>query len=204
MVDGGDMRSADIVSAAPRCPPYLPRSATVGKRFLLPQFRTVRSRLTRRGSTTVRRRSRPSPAHRSRPRPVARSPHRPGRPAASNLPWRTSPAWVNPAGISSQWWVTRTMVGHSGSAANPAEAGDQALPGAEVEPGRRLVEQEQLGSAHQRPGQEHLLAFALGDHAEGAVPDGADTRPGPAGGRPGPSPRPSTGATRSRAPRRDR
>src|ERR1035441_2418809 len=41
MVDGGDMRSADIVSAAPRCPLYLPRSATVGKRLLLPQFRTV-------------------------------------------------------------------------------------------------------------------------------------------------------------------
>src|SRR5262244_2529232 len=36
---------------------------------------------------------------------------RPSRPVASTEPRRISIAWVNPAGTSSTWWVTITMVG---------------------------------------------------------------------------------------------
>ena len=41
-------------------------------------------------------------------------------PEATTLPSRSSSAWVNPGGISSTWWVTRTSAGASGSAARSA------------------------------------------------------------------------------------
>ena len=49
------------------------------------------------------------------------------------------------------------------------QRGDQVLAAAEVEPGRGLVEQQQLGVGHQRAGDLHPLALALAEGAEGAV-----------------------------------
>jgi hypothetical protein len=83
-------------------------------------------------------------------------------PDATSLPPRSSRAWVNPGGISSTWWETRTVAGH------------QVLTSAEVESGRRLVEQEQLRVGHQRAGDLYPLALPLAQSAEGAgaeVPD---------------------------------
>src|SRR5215468_5632721 len=45
---------------------------------------------------------------------------RPSRPVASTEPRRISIAWVNPAGTSSTWWVTITMVGAVPSVASRA------------------------------------------------------------------------------------
>ena len=42
------------------------------------------------------------------------------RPCATTAPSRSSSAWLNPAGISSTWWVTSTSAGASGSAASSA------------------------------------------------------------------------------------
>ena len=50
-----------------------------------------------------------------------------------------------------------------------AEAAHEVLAPAEVEAGGRLVEQHQLGVGHQRPGDLHALALALGQRAEAAV-----------------------------------
>ena len=90
-------------------------------------------------------------------------------PAAMSDPARTRPPWVNPGGISSQWCVTRTTGGLASSAASEREPHEQALAGAQVEAGEGLVEQEELGIAHQRPGQQDLLALALRDHPEGPI-----------------------------------
>ena len=49
------------------------------------------------------------------------------------------------------------------------QRGDQVLAPAEVEAGGRLVEQQQLGVGHQRPGDLDPLALALAEGAEGAV-----------------------------------
>ena len=117
-------------------------------------------------------------AHRDRHveagRHVLRRDHVAQGPAAMRDPARTRPPWVNPGGISSQWWVTRTSGGLAASARQRAEPHEQALAGAQVEAGEGLVEQEELGIAHQRPGQQDLLALALGDHPEGPVRDVAD------------------------------
>lgn len=42
---------------------------------------------------------------------------------------------------------------------------DEPFAGAQVEAGSRFVEHEELGVAHHRPGQQHLLALAFGEHA---------------------------------------
>ena len=97
------------------------------------------------------------------------------RPGETRRPSRTRAAWVMPGGISSMWWVTSTSGGHRRVGGQLAQPGHQPLTRPEVEPGRRLVEQQQLGPAHERPGQQHLLALALGDHAELPVADPART-----------------------------
>jgi len=66
------------------------------------------------------------------------------------------------------------------------QPGDQLLPAGQVEPGRRLVEQQQLRVGHQRAGDLHPLALALGQGAEPAVgqllhAELVEQVPGPAG-----------------------
>ena len=96
------------------------------------------------------------------------------RPCATTPPSRSSSAWVKPGGISSTWWVTSTSAGASGSCASSASRPHQVLPPAQVEPGGGLVEQQQLRVGHQRPGDLHPLALALGEGAVGAVGEAAD------------------------------
>ena len=49
------------------------------------------------------------------------------------------------------------------------QRGDELLASAEVEPGRRLVEQQQLGRGHQGAGQQHALALARRQQDEALV-----------------------------------
>ena len=49
------------------------------------------------------------------------------------------------------------------------QAGDQILPATEVQAGGGLVEQQKFGIGHQRPRDQHPLAFALRERAIGAV-----------------------------------
>ena len=121
-------------------------------------------------------------------------------PAATSSPPETRPPWVNPGGISSQWCVTRTIGGLAGIGGQSGEADQEPLPGAQVEPGERLVEQEQLRVAHERPGQQHLLALALRDHPERAIAEVAHAAERQKPVRLLPVLRPCTGSTTSRAP----
>ena len=77
---------------------------------------------------------------------------------------------MKPGGISSQWWVTRTSGGLAGSSASVGQVDQKAFAGAEIQAGEGFVQQDHLGIAHQGPGQEHLLALALRDHAERPLP----------------------------------
>ena len=52
-----------------------------------------------------------------------------------------------------------------------SELNQQAFPSAQVQPGEGLVEQDELGIAHECPCQEDLLALTLRDHPEGPFPD---------------------------------
>ena len=94
-------------------------------------------------------------------------------PAATARPSRSSSAWVKPGGISSTWWETRIVAGEYSSSASRRQRRDQVLAAAEVEPGRGLVEDQQLGVGHQRAGDLHSLALPLAEGAEGAVEQGA-------------------------------
>jgi hypothetical protein len=47
-----------------------------------------------------------------------------------------------------------------------SQTGQESFAGSEVESGRGFVEQEQLGVTHESPGQQHLLALTLRQHAE--------------------------------------
>ena len=58
--------------------------------------------------------------------------------------------------------------------------GHQPLPAADVEAGGRLVEQQQGRVRSSGPGQEDLLSFAVGKHAEGPVGDRLEARSRPA------------------------
>ena len=68
------------------------------------------------------------------------------------------------------------------------QAGQEPLAGPEVESGGRLVHQDQLGIAHQRPGQQDLLALALRQQAERPLAEGgaAESGLGEQGGGPCP------------------
>ena len=59
----------------------------------------------------------------------------------------------------------RRSVGVGGQVGQP---GHQLLAAAEVKPGGGLVEQQQLGVGHHRPGDQHPLALAFGERAVGA------------------------------------
>ena len=60
----------------------------------------------------------------------------------------------------------------------PAQGGNQALPAAHIEAGGRFVQQQQGRIAHQGPGDEDLLALAVGEHAEAPVGDGLEAGAG--------------------------
>ena len=62
-------------------------------------------------------------------------------------------------GISSTWWVTSTSAGRLDVGGQHAQPAHEVLPAAEVEPGRRLVEQHQLGVGHQGAGDLDPLAL---------------------------------------------
>ena len=81
---------------------------------------------------------------------------------------------MKPTGISSTWWVIMTIGGARRVPGQPAQAGHQALPAAHVQAGGRLVEQQQGRFAHEGPGQQDVLSFAVGKHAEGPVGDGLE------------------------------
>ena len=107
-------------------------------------------------------------------------------PAATTRPLRSSRPCVTPGRdlldvVGDQHHGRRVRVG--GQRGQPA---DQLLPAGQVEPGRRLVEQQQLRVGHQRPGDLHPLALALGQRAEPAVgqllhAELVEQVPGPAG-----------------------
>ena len=63
------------------------------------------------------------------------------------------------------------------SMASDREGRDEVLAAAEVEPGRRLVEEQQLRVGHQRARDLHPLALALAERAEGPVEEVPDARP---------------------------
>ena len=94
-------------------------------------------------------------------------------PAATKRPARSRAACVIPAGISSAWCVTSTIGGVHGSAASEARLASRRSRAPMSRPGRRLVEQEELRPAHERAGEQHVLALALGDDAELPVADAA-------------------------------
>ena len=48
----------------------------------------------------------------------------------------------------------------------PAQEAQQRLAGSEVETGSGFIEEQHLRVAHQRPGDDHPLAFALGQLPE--------------------------------------
>ena len=129
-------------------------------------------------------------------------------PESTTRPSRSSSAWVKPGGISSTWCETSTVAGESGSRASSGQRRDQVLAPAEVEAGGRLVEQQQLGVGHQRPGDLHPLALALAEGAEGALgqvvgPDLGEQRRRPGRGRGRRTPR-ASGPRRRRTRRRRR
>ena len=76
---------------------------------------------------------------------------------------------MKPVGISSTWWVTMTIAGDVCDARVSAEQLQQFLPRAEVEAGRRFVEQQQLRVGHHRPRDLHPLLLAVAEGAELAV-----------------------------------
>ena len=59
------------------------------------------------------------------------------------------------------------------------QMGQQPLPGPEVEPGHGFVHQQQFGVGHQGPGQQDLLALALGQQAEGPLGEDPSAEAGP-------------------------
>ena len=87
-------------------------------------------------------------------------------PAAKTLPARSSRTCVKPGGISSTWCVTSTSDRRPRVAGQLGQRRDQLLAAAEVQAGGGLVEQQQLGVGHERPGDLHALALALAEGAE--------------------------------------
>ena len=73
---------------------------------------------------------------------------------------------MNPAGISSTWWVTSTCAGRPAVRGDARQAGDEVLAGPEVQAGGGLVEKQQLGVGHQGAGDLHPLALPLRQRAE--------------------------------------
>jgi hypothetical protein len=94
---------------------------------------------------------------------VARS-----RPWATMPPSRMSNAWVKPGDLLD-------VVGDQGDrrgvrvGGQVGQAADEVLAGAQVEAGRGLVEQQQLGVGHEGAGDLDALALALGQRAVEAV-----------------------------------
>ena len=82
--------------------------------------------------------------------------------------------------VGDQHHGRRVRVG--GQRGQPA---DQLLPPGQVEPGRRLVEQQQLRVGHQRPGDLHPLALALATACRTGGRPGPARRAGRAGAGPG-------------------
>ena len=80
---------------------------------------------------------------RSRRRARRRSTSSSSGPAAEHAASRSSSTWSNPGGISSTWWVTRTVAGVDGSAASPASRLTRSSRPREIEARGRLVEQQQ-------------------------------------------------------------
>src|SRR5947199_131782 len=96
-------------------------------------------------------------------------------PPARTRPARSSRAWVKPGGISSVWWVTRTVAGAAqGADVDPAEPVPEDVDGAGggEQPAARQAQQRRLARA---VGPQHHPALARPDRP---VDPGQD---GPAG-----------------------
>ena len=92
--------------------------------------------------------------------------------------------------------------GHGvGRGCQRGDAGHEPFPGTEVETRRRLVEEQELGRPHERPGQEHLLALAFGQHPELLGTRGDPGPPRRAARRHGRGRRARSGATTARGRR---
>ena len=93
-------------------------------------------------------------------------------PAATALPDRSRRTWVKPTGISSTWWVTMTIGGASSSRrpATPSRASSRSRPPMS-RPAHGSSSSSSSGAGHEGPGQQDLLAFALGEHPERALGD---------------------------------
>ena len=93
-----------------------------------------------------------------------------GGPAASRQP-ASSITW-SVRRASPRWWVDSTTAGARSRLL--VDDLEDALLAGEVEPGDRLVEQQQVGLGGQRLGDEHALALPAGELAERATPQVAD------------------------------
>ncbi len=76
------------------------------------------------------------------------------------------------------------------------EIGDELLAAADVEAGRRLVEEDDTGLVHQHAGEQHTLAFARRQRRERVIRQRAGSAIRPATPGPEPDPPRCTGATR--------
>ena len=201
------MRSADLVRAAPRCPPYVPGLQRLARGSCYPVPARRRGPVAQPArlhhlSVVAADASRRTSKHAETSADVTTSASAPA--AISATPAHQAGVGEPGAGSPRSGGSPAPGSDSCGSAARSPSRAHQALPGAQVEAGRRLVEQQQLGPAHERPGQQHLLALPLGDHPEGRCGDGPDAGLGQQVVGPFPVLGRSSGATRSRAPRSGR
>ena len=106
-------------------------------------------------------------------------------PERSTRPWRSISTCVDVGGMSSTWCVTTTVGGASGIGGEVVERLDELLATAEVEAGRRLVEEHDGRVVHQRAGEQHPLALARRQRLERPLGEAGDAHPLEAVERPG-------------------
>ena len=104
-------------------------------------------------------------------------------PAATARPSARTSACPKPGGISSTWCDTSTIDSGRALVREPGEVADQRLSCPEVQPCSRLVEQQQVGVGHERPGDRHAPPLPAGQGPERMVrhardPEALDQRRG--------------------------
>ena len=98
-------------------------------------------------------------------------------PTATIAPWRSTRACPKPGGISSTWCDTRTMATGFGSAARSARSLEEGFAGAQVQAGRRLVQEQQVRLRHQRAGDRGPPPLAGRQRAERVIHDRLEPEP---------------------------
>ena len=113
-------------------------------------------------------------------------------PAATTRPWSTTTTWSASRSASSMRWVVRTTATPaSRSVADQVPDGEAGL---RVEPGGRLVEEDELRPADHGEGQREPLALAAGQPADGRAAGRLEAEP-PEPARPGRAGRACSAAT---------